>query len=147
MEENYIKHKNDIETLTRYAATLERSGKEICISPFDKETTNIDFHLKAMMRKANVIGIKVFSAGNDSSAIQADIIYKKYYKQSMYYYYDLTLDAKKIKKYENCINPTDIKYNDSVIFCGYSEFFETARFPDKEEFTKKLETCKYQNKK
>ena len=150
METNYIEHKSDIEALARYADSLSVHYPRFYISIDDEKTypTGIlNQRIEGLMNKSNIIAFYSEYTGNDSTAAQIRLIYKKIYiKSGGSYSYSLTLNADKTKKI-NIENPVDIKYNDSVMFRGLSSDFESVDFSDHEEFVKKLEARKKQGKK
>lgn len=150
METNYIEHKSDIEALARYADSLSVHYPRFYISIDDEKTypTGIlNQRIEGLMNKSNIIAFYSEYTGNDSTAAQIRLIYRKIYiKSGGSYSYSLTLNADKTQKI-NIENPVDIKYNDSVMFRGLSSDFESVDFSDHEEFVKKLEARKKQGKK
>ena len=150
MEKNYIEHKADIEALAMYADSLSTHHPRFYIS-FNEEKTYptgiLNQRIKGLMNKSSIIAFYSEYTGNDSTATQVRLIYKKIFKNCEgNYSYSLTLNSDRTIK-NNIENLVDIRYNDSVIFRGLSGDFESVDFSDHEEFTKKLKARKKQGKK
>lgn len=153
MEDNYLLHKNDMEALIRYVNSSAKPRTEL--KYIRKEITNTDDKnlqtIKKMMEKANVQEINIKTVNADSFQIRSELVYKYYpgRKGKSNYHYNISLNT------DNIVDPIEsnllwiviINYNDSVSFADYKAYMGGCYFPDIEDFEKKLEARKNQNKK
>jgi hypothetical protein len=143
MEDNYLLHKNDMETLIRYVNSSAKPGTKVeydrrKMSSTDNEKTRT---IMRMMEKANIYRIEMETVNADSSQIIGELTYKYYplrYSGSDYRYnirINTDKDYDSIEYLNNTIGT--IKYNDSVYFSDSQALLGGNRFPDRDEYVKK----------
>ena len=148
MEDNYLLHKNDMEALIRYVNSSAKPHTEL--NYIRNEITNTDDKnlqtIKQMMEKANVQEINIKTVNADSFQIRSELVYKYYpgRKGESNYRYNISLNTDKIVDpiEINQIWIATINYNDSVSFENYQAYVGGCYFPDKDEFSQKLEARK-----
>lgn len=142
-----------MEALIRYVNSSAKPRTEL--KYIRKEITNTDDKnlqtIKKMMEKANVQEINIKTVNADSFQIRSELVYKYYpgRKGKSNYHYNISLNT------DNIVDPIEsnllwiviINYNDSVSFADYKAYMGGCYFPDIEDFEKKLEARKNQNKK